>query len=97
MRDDRVVQPFFDLPHVAVESDWGMHETKVGGSDGGSYVWKAPLESFDLMDRLHPPVITVDHRSTDDLLSLAGDVFGDLLTVRLRGKWWWTLGMTGPS
>lgn len=28
------------------------------------------------------------------MLSLAGDAFGDLLTVRLKGKWWWTLGMT---
>ena len=94
MRDDRVIQSYFDLPHVAVESDWGMHETKAGGADGGSYVWKAPLESYDLMDRLHHPVIMVDRRATDDMLSLAGDVLGDILTVRLRGKWWWTLGMT---
>ena len=36
MRDDRVVQPCFDVRHVYSESDWGMHETKIGGEHGGS-------------------------------------------------------------
>lgn len=94
MRDDRVVQPFFDIPYVYTESDWGMHETKIGGENGGSYVWDSPLKSYDDMDRLHFPEITVDYRATDDLIALASEVLGDILTVQLKGKWWWSLGMT---
>jgi hypothetical protein len=94
MRDDRVVQPFFDIPYVYMESDWGMHETKIGGENGGSYVWDSPLKSYNDLDKIHFPEIIVDYCATDDLVELAGEVFGSILTVRLRGKWWWTLGMT---
>lgn len=94
MLDDRVIQPFFDIHHVYTESDWGMHETKRGGDDGGSYVWDAPLTSYDDLDNIRFPEIAVDYCATDDLIALADDVFGDILTVRLRGKWWWSMGMT---
>jgi len=94
MGDDRVVEPVFDVAHVREESDWGMRERKIGGGHGGSYTWDAPLKSFDQMDKLRFPVITVDQPSTERLIGLARSVFGDLLEVRLRTRWWWTLGMT---
>ncbi|MHB9030097.1 MAG: hypothetical protein ACYC9O_15130 [Candidatus Latescibacterota bacterium] len=94
MGDDRVIQPVFDIPYVYSETDWGMHETKTGGLDGGSYVWDAPLKSYEDMDKLHVPVITVDYDATGRLLALAEETVGDFLTVRRTGKWWWTLGMT---
>ena len=94
MGDDRVTEPYFDIPYVYEELDWGMHETKIGGDDGGSYVWNAPLTSFDDIDKLRFPGVDVDYAATDTLLGLAHDVFDGLLTVRLKGIWWWTLGMT---
>ncbi len=94
MRDDRVIEPCFNVSHVYVESDWGMHETKIGGQDGGSYVWDAPLKSYDDMDQLHFPQITVDQDATARVLELANETLGDLLTVHLKTAWWWTLGMT---
>ncbi len=94
MGDDRVVEPYFTIPYVFEESDWGMHETKIGGANGGSYVWDAPLKSFDDMDKLHPPRIMVDYEMTERVLTLADEVLGDCLTVRIKGSWWWTLGMT---
>ena len=94
MRDDRVIEPYFTVPYVYEESDWGMHETKIGGENGGSYVWEAPLKSYDDMDKLHPPKVTVDYELTDTIFSLADELFGDYLTVRIKGNWWWTLGMT---
>ena len=30
MRDDRVIEPFFDVPHVHTNSGWGVHGEKVG-------------------------------------------------------------------
>ena len=94
MGDDRVVEPFFNVGHVYTESDWGMHEKKVGGDHGGSYAWDAPLKSYDDFDKLHFPTITVDHEATKAMLHLASEVLGDLLTVRLKTAWYWTLGMT---
>jgi len=94
MGDDRVVEPYFNVPHVYTESDWGMHETRTGGQDGGSYVWDAPLKSYADLERLHFPQIVVDYEATDRVLDLARETLGDLLTVRLKTTWWWSVGMT---
>jgi hypothetical protein len=40
----------FIVSHVYDESDWGMHEEKIGGIEGGSYVWESPLKSYDDLD-----------------------------------------------
>ena len=94
MRDDRVIAPHFVVSHVYDESDWGMHEKKIGGIDGGSYVWDSPLKTYDDFDKLHYPLITVNYDATNRVIELANDVLGDILPVRLRTAWWWTLGMT---
>jgi len=94
MGDDRVTEPYFDITYVYVESDWGMQETKVGGENGGSYTWDSPLKSYSDLSKLHFPRISVDYEATHNLLSLAKKVLGDLLAVRLKERWWWSLGMT---
>jgi hypothetical protein len=92
--DDRVIQPYFDIRHVYEESDWGMKVTRIGGEHGTSYNWDSPLKSYDDLDKLHTPVITVDYDATRRQVELAQQTFGDLLIVRNRTKWWWTLGLT---
>lgn len=94
MGDDRVIQPYFDMSYISEESDWGMHATAIGGQDGGAYTWDSPLKSYDDLNKLRFPRISVDYEATDRRLSLAEKVLGDLLTVRLRGRWWWSLGLT---
>lgn len=94
MGDDRVVEPYFSIPYVADESDWGMHERKIGGDDGGSYRWESPLKDFKDMVKLHYPVIKVEYTKTEEIFNLAKEILGDILTVRIKGIWWWTLGLT---
>ncbi|HHW49084.1 MAG TPA: hypothetical protein GXX14_10800 [Clostridiaceae bacterium] len=94
MGDDRVTDSFFNIPYVFTESDWGMHEEIIGGADGGSYRWDAPLKDYKDMDKLHYPEIHVDYETTDKLYSLAQEILGDILTVRVKGFWYWTLGLT---
>lgn len=94
MCDDRVVMPTFNVAHVYTQTDWGMAATKTGGQDGGSYVWDAPLKRYEDLDKLRYPQIAVDYAATARALELANDTLGDLLTVRLKTSWWWTLGMT---
>jgi len=94
MGDDRVIEPVFCIPYAYYESDWGMHEVKIGGGQGGSYRWDAPLKDFHDMDTLHFPEIIVDHEKTERMVLLARDTFGDFLKVQRIGLWWWSLGMT---
>ena len=94
MGDDRVTESWFDVPYIYLETDWGLHEIKTGGTNGGSYRWEAPIKTYDDMEKLRFPQIIVNHNATNDLVALAEKTLGDLLNVRLKGKWWWSLGMT---
>ena len=94
MRDDRVTPDTFDLPYMRTETDWGLHETRIGGQDGGSYVWDAPIKDYERdLPKLRFPTVEVDQAATQRLLDLAHEVVGDFLPVRLKGVWWWSLGM----
>jgi len=94
MRDDKVIEPVFNVGHVYTETDWGLRETRIGGEGGGSWRWEAPLKTYDDMDKLRFPQITVDYEATQELLHLAQETFGDILQVRLKTVWWWSFGMT---
>lgn len=94
MKDDRVIEPTFDMAHVFSTTGWGVDADRIGGQHGGAYTWKPPIQSRADMKRLRFPKITVDEAATDCLLESVGDILGDLLTVRLRTKWWWSVGMT---
>jgi len=94
MGDDKVVEPCFDVPYLYSEGDWGMRERKVGGTAGGSYRWEAPLTDYRDMDKLHFPKIEIDYERTQKIVALAEEIFGDFLQVRLKGSFWWSLGMT---
>ncbi len=93
IRDDRVIEPFFNLAHVYTESDWGMHEVRIGGEHGNAYTWESPLKDYSQMAALHFPVISVDWNATQKLIALGEETVGDFLTVRLKNAWV-TIGMT---
>lgn len=94
MRDDKVIEPYFNVGHVYTETDWGLRETRIGGEGGGAWRWEAPLQSYEDMDKLRFPQITVDYEATEELLQLAQETLGDILHVRLKTTWWWSFGMT---
>lgn len=94
LRDDRVIQPYFDVAHVYTTTGWGLETSTVGGAHGGAYRWESPVKSIDDLAKLHHPRLDVDEATTHHLLALAHDLFDDYLTVRLRTKWWWSLGLT---
>ncbi len=96
MGDDYTIMPYFDTPHVHTGGleDWGLKERVIGGEPGGSYVWEAPIRSPEDIQQVRMPEIQVDWPATQRLAEMAHSIFGDLLTVRIRTNWWWTLGMT---
>ncbi|MBT3276282.1 MAG: hypothetical protein HN368_24250 [Spirochaetales bacterium] len=96
MKDDRVIQPFFYVPYRYTDTEWGLREKKLQTDlRRGSYVWKAPIENYDRdFAGLSSPEIIIDRDGTDRAVVLAEELLGDILKVRLRNAWWWTLGMT---
>jgi len=94
MGDDRVVEPYFNIPYTYTDSGWGMEKTIKKVMDQGSYVWDAPLKDYKDMDKLKFPEISVDYETTNKVADLAREILADLLQVRIKGVWWWTLGMT---
>lgn len=94
MQDDRVVNPYLGMPLVASEPDWGVHEVRHGGENGGSYIWEAPIQTEADIERIHPPQIRIDFAASEVRFALLNDLFGDLLPVREKNHWWWTLGLS---
>ena len=96
MKDDRVIEPFFNVPYCYTDTEWGLKETKIQTDPRhGSYTWRSPIEDYERdLTGLSYPRIVVDEERTRRGLTLAQDILGDILQVRLRNAWWWSLGMT---
>ena len=94
IRDDRPVEPVFEIGYTASDSGWGVEEAYRGGTSGQAYAWEAALRSSQDARRLKFPEIAVDWRTTTQTLELALEVFRGILDVKLRGVWWWSFGMT---
>lgn len=94
MQDDRVIADTFDVAHVYTTTGWGLETTTIGGAHGGAYRWASPVQSMDDIDKMHFPRLDIDDTATARVLELAHDVFDNYLVVRLRTKWWWSLGLT---
>jgi hypothetical protein len=94
MGDDKPTPDRFEVPVVARMGDWGMRETIIGGGQGGSYTWDAPLKSYADLDKLHSPEIIVDWEETQRQQAAAEAIMEGILPVARTGKWWWTLGLT---
>ncbi len=94
IQDDRPLEPLFEIGYTYTDSEWGMPEAYRGGTAGQSYAWEGSIQSEKDVQRIAVPEITVDYRTTLETLSLAAEVFRGILTIGLRGFWWWSLGMT---
>lgn len=94
MGDDKVIEPYFDVPYIYQETSWGLEEKIIKTDGRGSYRWDPPLKSYRDMDKLRFPEIHINHEASDRLLELAREIFSDLLVVRRKTVWWWSLGMT---
>ena len=94
IKDDKVIEPYFDIGYTFTDNEWGLDSRVSGGTEGGSYIWDAPIKNFGDIAKMHSPKIEVDYETTEKVIATANDIFGDMLKVRLIGKWWWTLGLT---
>lgn len=94
LKDDKVIEPFFDVPYSYTDTGWGIDPVLEGGEDGGAYHIKKVITDYEKdFDKLHAPKIILDKKESDRLMDVAVDLFGDILTVRRKNTWWWTLGL----
>jgi hypothetical protein len=93
MKDDKAIEPFFEIGVTHSEDDWGLQARQRGG-EGGAYVWEPVLHDESDIEKLHPPRFAVDEETTAATVALAREIFGDLLEIRRVGVWWWSLGLT---
>jgi len=100
IRDDHTLEPYFNLSWDFDRGDMGVVAPKTQGADRGSFVWDPPLKDLENdMAKLHFRRPTVDREKTKNRVALADSIFGDLLTVRVRGylAYWWSMGLTGTA
>ena len=99
MGDDKPVEPYFDVPYTVSPDDWGLQadlpqDRRRRARTSGTA--RSRDYATDLK-KLHSPRFEIDWETTHGCVEIAQDVLGDLLTVRLKGIWWWSLGLTWPA
>ena len=95
MRDDKPVEPYLEVPYTVAPDDWGVEAVYHQTDRLGSYVWESPIKDYDTdLPKLHSPQPKIDWETTNGCLQIAKDLFDGILTVRLKGTWWWSLGLT---
>ncbi|MFH1744306.1 MAG: hypothetical protein ABIH23_35335 [bacterium] len=98
MGDDKPVEPYFDVPYTVSPDDWGVKTEFHKTDDRGSYVWDNPIKNYRTdLKKVHSPQFEIDWETTNGCMELARNLFGGILTVRLKGIWWWSLGLTLPG
>lgn len=101
LKDDYVVEPYFNINWRVEVSDYGVQPVEHTGDNLGrmaSKRWDPPIPDLDNdFDKLHPRTYSVDREATLARKERLEKVFGDILPVRIRGPFWWTMGMTEPA
>lgn len=95
IRDDNTLEPWFDISWHIQSSDYGVPVQTTYGENRGSYVWDPPIKNLEKdVERLHFRKLSVNREFTMQCFSLTNEIFGDILPPRIRGSFWWTVGLT---
>jgi len=102
LRDDHVVEPCITTNWQVQVSGYGVevvqHYPDSPEVRLGARRWDAPIKDLDRdFGKLRPRTYTVDRPATFAEKARLEAVFGPLLPVRIRGRFWWSLGMTWPA
>ncbi len=95
MGDDKPVEPFFDVPYTVDPDDWGLQVIYTQTGTLGSYTWENPIKDYkEDFPKLKIPEVNIDWETTNACVELAKEIFSGSLDVRLKGVWWWSMGLT---
>jgi len=97
LQDDHVVEPFYNIRWFVEVTGYGVEPEyeQVEGNHLTAKKWKPPIkniaEDFHL---LKPRTFSVDREKTLTWKEHLENVFDGILPVRIRGQYWWSMGMT---
>lgn len=95
LKDDKVIEPYFDVPYCYWDTGWGMDICRVGEGHGTAYTVKTVIEDYEEdFEKIHHPQIVIDWKESQIIMELAEKIFGDILKVRRKQIWWWSMGMS---
>jgi len=95
MKDDKVIEPYFDVPYSYSDTGWGVELKRDHGGEQGSFIIRAALNDYEEdLPKVKFPQIIIDKKESETVLELAHNVFDGILTVRQKTSWWWSMGMT---
>lgn len=101
LKDDHVVEPYINTNWKVEASDYGVQMVQYNAENEdkmGAWRWDPPLQNLDKdFDKLRPRTYSVDREATYAEKEHLENVFGSILPVRIRGAFWWTMGMTWPA
>lgn len=99
--DDNVVEPYMSCGWHVGTSNYGVEAKMEWGNSGtelSSYRWESPIKDLQKdFDKLHPRTFSVNRDATYEWKSHLEEVFDGIMPVRIRGGFWWTVGMTWPA
>lgn len=95
IKDDAAIEPWFNINWSVNSGNFGVEVPTIYGENRGSYVWDAPIKDLTRdLSKLKFREPSVDRNDTFQKVNLANEIFGDLLPARIRGGFWWTMGLT---
>lgn len=98
MGDDRPVEPIFNVPYTVSSDNWGVEIVRHKTSELGSFVWDSPIQDYERdLKKIHPLTFEINWETTNACLEVANEVFDGILSVRLKGVWWWSMGLSYPA
>ena len=98
LKDDHVVEPWFNLNWHVSTGDYGVHRTTHTADNAGlrgAAHWEPALADLDAdFAKLKPRTFSVDRETTRADQAAVDAAIGDICPTRIRGAFYWTLGMT---
>jgi hypothetical protein len=93
--DDNTLEPWFNIGWSVRTGNFGVDVHHTQAEHRGSYIWEPPVKDLERdLDNLEYREPSVDRATTNRDMDMASDIFGDLLPPRIRGSFWWTMGIT---
>ena len=98
VQDDTVVEPYIDCNWHISTGDYGVqeitHRPDTGGTLG-AIRWDPPLRNVrEDLEKLRFRQFSVDREATLRRKQQLEEIFDGILTVRIHGSFWWTMGLT---
>lgn len=97
LKDDHVIEPYINTNWRVSTTDFGVQRVthRADGEGMGAVSWEPALKNLDEdFKKLKPRTFSVDREGSLANKARLEAVFDGILPVRLRGGYWWTLGMT---